>query len=235
MSSDITLEAATPTGLDPVWTEPCIQQDFVAWRKNRSRYAVWAIDLDTPDLRAACTRMQQHLADYFLPDYERQPHITVRICGFPGPGNGFDDDYTPDLFKAQITTLAAAQIKPFTLSIGTPESFTSAAYFSVHDREGSITCIRKALGHDGPGEKNFPYVPHISFGLYRDQFSLAEVLQRMQSCAGPMKMEFAVKQLVLMSYEAAVIAGPLRAVCAFDFERQSLRLMDTEAMDALRS
>ena len=229
MSAEIILEMA-----DPAWTEPCIQQDFVAWRKGRSRYAVWAIDLDTPDLRAACARMQQHFAAYFLPDYERQPHITVRICGFPGPGNGFDDDFTPDLFKAQITALAAAQIKPFTLSIGSPESFTSAAYFSVHDHEGGIACIRQALGNDGPGEKNFPYVPHISFGLYRDRYSLAEVLQCMQSCAGPMKVEFAVKQLVLMSYEAAVIAGPLRAVCAFDLERQSLRPIDSEAMDALR-
>ena len=233
MSSEITLEMADRSGLDREWTEPCLQQDFIAWRKGRSRYAVWAIDLDTPDLRAACAQMQQHLAGYFLPDYERQPHITVRICGFPGPGNGFDDDYTPDLFKAQLIALQTAHIKPFTLSIGSPESFTSAAYFSVHDHEGGIASLRQALGNDGPGELDFPYVPHISFGLYRDRFALAEVLQHIQSCAGPMKLQFAVKQLVLMSYEAAVIAGPLRAVCAFDLEHQSLRLIDTGAMGAL--
>ena len=232
-SSRVATELAPPIDADAGWTVATIQKDFVDWRRGRSRYAVWAIDLDLPSLGAACARMRRHLDDYLLPQYRRQPHITLRICGFPGPNRGFDDDYTPELFTAQIEFLERARIRPFSLGIGSPGSFPSAAYFSVRDDDGGIARVRQALADDGPGEKNFPYLPHVTFGLYRGRFPMAEVLRRMRSCPGPVTTQVTVGALVLMTYQAAVIGGPLTACAEFDLERQSLRILDADAMSVL--
>ena len=56
----------------PEVTLASIQRDFVEWRKERSHYAVWAIDVDIPALRAASAALREHLADCLLPDYQRQ-------------------------------------------------------------------------------------------------------------------------------------------------------------------
>jgi len=215
------------------WTEASIHKDFADWRKGRTRYAVWVIDLDLPVLAVASKRMRRHLEPYLLAQYERQPHITLGICGFPGADNGFDDDYTPELFKAQIGVLKGARLQAFSVRIGSPGTFASAAYFSVHDDEGGIARVRQALGSDGPGEKDFPYVPHVTFGLYGGQYRVTDLLQRMRAGPDLMTTNVAVGRLVLMTYEAAVITGPLTAVCEFDLERQAARILDAGAMDAL--
>lgn len=233
MTSRIQTESTVHTDLDTAWTVASIQRDFVDWRKGRSRYAVWVIDLDIPNLCADSTRMRQHLEDYLLPHYGRKPHITVCICGFPGSEKGLDDDYTPAQFKSHIVSLESARLRPFSITIGRPETFTTAAYFAVRDQEAGIARIRQALGSDGPGEKDSPYVPHVTFGLYREQFPVAEVLQRMRSCPDLMSTRVVVGKLVLMSYEASEIARPLTAVCEFDFKRQALRVLDESAMDVL--
>ena len=226
-------ESTAHADLDTAWTVASIQKDFVDWRKGRSRYAVWVIVLDIPNLCADSTRMRQHLEDYLLPHYGRKPHVTVCICGFPGSDKGLDDDYTPALFKSHIAFLESARLRPFQVKIGRPETFTTAAYFAVLDKEGGIARVRQAFGSDGPGEKDFPYVPHVTFGLYREQFPVAEVLQRMRSCPDPMSAQVVVGKLVLMTYEASVIAGPLTAVCEFDLTHQTLRVLDENAMDVL--
>ena len=228
-----TPESCVPTDADAGWTVATVQKDFVDWRQGRSRYAVWAIDLDLPCLCAASARMRRHLEDYLLPHYGRQPHITLRICGFPGTDWRFNDDYTPDLFNAQIGFLERARLRPFSLRIGSSGSFPSAAYFSVRDDDGGIARVRQALADDGPGEKNFPYLPHVTFGLYRGRFPMTEVLQRMRSCPGPVSAQVTVGALVLMSYQAAVIGGPLTACGEFDLERQAWRTLDADAMDVL--
>ena len=233
MISATTAESCVPTDAEAGWTVATIQKDFVDWRQGRSRYAVWAIDLDLPCLCAASARMRRHLEDYLLPQYGRQPHITLRICGFPGPDRRFNDDYTPDVFSSQIELLEQARLRPFSLGIGNPGSFPSAAYFSVSDDDGGIARIRQALADDGPGEKDFPYVPHVTFGLYRGCFPMTEMLQRMRSCPGPVATQVKVGSLILMSYEAAVICGTLTACAEFDFERQRWRILDGDAMSVL--
>ena len=226
-------EFSAPADSDSSLTVASVRQDFVDWRLGRSRYAVWAIRLDLPSLCAASARMRRHLADYLLPQYDRQPHITLRICGFPGLDKGLGDDFTPALFNAQIEFLERARLRPFSIAIGSPRTFPSAAYFSVNDDEGGIARIRQALVGDGPGEKDFPYVPHVTFGLYRGRFSVAEVLQCMHSCPDPISSRFTVSELVLMTYQASVITGPLTACCEFDLQQQRLRILDASAMDAL--
>jgi len=233
MISKKTTESSVLADSDASWTVASVRKDFVDWRLGRKRYAVWAIRLDLPSLCAANARMRRHLANYLLPRYDRQPHITLRICGFLGPDKGLGDDYTPVTFGAQIEFLERALLRPFSITIGSPGTFPSAAYFSVRDDKGGIARIRQALVGDGPGEKDFPYVPHVTFGLYRGRFRIAEVLQRMYSCPDPISAQFKINELVLMTYQASVITGPLTACCEFDLEQQRLRILDASAMGVL--
>ncbi len=237
-----TIEPAFPTNADTqpdndaAWTLPNVQKDFTAWRAGRRRYAVWAIDLNHDWLREACEDMRQHCADLLLPNYARRPHVTLRICGFPGPDRRLDDNYTQADLAAQVSALESAQIEPFPISIGALDTFTTAPYFSVIDIECGIARSRQALAMpagDGPGEKGFPYIPHVTFGLYGRRFPMPDVASRLNSAPKIANAQLTVKQLTLMTYEASVIAGPLTAVCAFDLASQTLRTVAPEAMEAL--
>ena len=221
---------------DAAWTLPNVQKDFADWRAGRHRYAVWAIDLDHDWLREASEKMRQHCADLLLPDYARQPHVTLRICGFPGPDRKLGDNYTQADLAAQVSALESARIEPFRISIGTLDTFTTAPYFSVLDIECGIAHARQALAKpsgDGPGEKDFPFVPHVTFGLYGGRFPMPDVVRRLHSAPVVTSAQLTVKRLALMTYEASVIAGPLAAICGFDLESKTVRVADPEVMEAL--
>ena len=221
---------------DATWTLHNVQKDFTDWRAGRHRYAVWAIDLDHDWLREASENMRQHCADLLLPDYARQPHVTLRICGFPGPNRRLGDDYTQADFCTQVSALKSTRLKPFSITIGALDTFTTAPYFSVLDIEGGIARTRRALAMpagEGPGEKGFPYVPHVTFGLYGCRFPMPDAAHRLNSAPRIENVQVVVKRLTLMTYEASVIAGPLTSVCAFDLERRTLRTLDRESMEAL--
>ena len=211
---------------------PNFRKDFVDWRKGRGRYAVWAIDIDLSLVRAASESMRCLLADVLLPDYARQPHLTLSICGFPAAEKTHDDDYVPGAFIAQINALEEAGVEPFSISIGMPGTFTAAPYFSVGGDLGAITRLRHALGSNGPGEAGFRYLPHVTFGLYGNAIPLAPVMRRLRSAANP-DIDLTVRQIALMTYDAAVIDGALQSICEFDLSLQSMRILDPSAMAAL--
>lgn len=233
---ELPADADTQPDNDGAWTLPNVQKDFVDWRAGRHRYAVWAINLDYDWLRDASNKMRRHCADLLLPNYARQPHITLRICGFPRPNRTLGDDYTHTDFSAQVRALESARIMPFSISIGALDTFETAPYFSVLDNECGITRARRALAMptgDGPGERGFPYVPHVTFGLYGGRFPMLDVVRHLKSVPTIETVQLTVKRLTLMTYEASVIAGSLTAVCEFDLKRQTQRAVDPEAMETL--
>lgn len=234
MKSDLPTNAGAQP--DCAWTCPSVQKDFADWRAGRLRYAVWAIDLDHAWLRAASEDMRQYCADLLLPDYARQPHLTLRICGFLAPERRRDDDFTHADFLSQVCALKSSLIQPFSIKVGAADTFTTAPYLSVLDIDGGIARARQALAMplgDGPGEKGLPYVPHVTFGFYGGRFPMPDVVRRLHSNREILSTHVAVKRLVLMTYEASVIAGPLTTVCAFDLEGQTLRAIDPEATEEL--
>lgn len=215
-------------------TVPNVRTDFVDWRKGRDRYAVWAIDVDLPSVRSASVLMRRLLGDVLLPGYGRQPHVTLAICGFPAVVNTHDDDFAPASFKSQIKALKSASVQPFSIEIGSPASFTSAPFFAVLDGERGVERLRQALGSSGPGERDFCYTPHVTFGLYGAAVPLAPVTRCLQSVALP-DLRLTVRRIALMTYDAAVIDGPLQSICEFDLSRQSMRVLDPHAMATLQA
>lgn len=191
-----------------------VHADFPEWHRGRPCYALWAIDVDIPAIRAASDGLRGHLADFLLPGYRRQPHVTLHLCGFPG-SVGLADDYSPAALARQVAALTTAAPCPFAIDLGAAATFTSAAYLAVGDREGGIAALRQALGGGGAAEGGFPYVPHVTVGFYRREFPLAEVLAALAAWPGPGSLSLAVDRLTLMSYRSGVIAGELAAVGDF--------------------
>ncbi|WP_263772157.1 2'-5' RNA ligase family protein [Propionivibrio soli] len=224
MNFDDSLCHAPEAEQDTPLTSASIHADFVDWRKGRRRYAVWGIDVDCAPLRAMTSRLRHVLGDCLLPGYERQPHITLRACGFPTPAPVFDDDYSPAHFACHIEALVQAQIPPFRVTVGRPATFPSAAYLSVQDEEGGIAQIRDALIGLEPAEPDFEFVPHITFGLYRRRIPVAQVMQRLAACPDVFARQLDVRQISLMTYEASVITGPLRSICEFNLAEGRVRL-----------
>lgn len=201
--------------LDPLLTLPSEQKDFVDWRRGRRYFAVWAIDLDGPLLRQASADIREALEDYWLPGYVRQPHLTVGLCGFPVASAGQTDDYGSAHFAVQRQALIAAAPVAFEVEIGAPDSFVSAAYFSVRDLEGGIEKLRHILG----GElADASFVPHVTFALYGSAIPLLTVLAELQVRNPLAPCRLTVSKIAWMVYEAAVIGGPLFKLGEFDFE-----------------
>lgn len=206
----------------PLLTLPSVQRDFTEWRQGREHYGVWAIDVDLPPLRAATSGICTHLDPYLLPGYQRQPHITVHLCGFPSSSPRLDDDYPRATLAGHLRALADARLAPFPITIGAAATFESAPYFSVQDLGGGIARMRQALATTGHPQDSFSYTPHVTFGLYRDHFPLAEVQRRIRTGPDLELLPLTVKRLSLMVYEAAVIGGPLSSLCHFDLEQQAV-------------
>jgi len=210
-----------------------VQRDFVEWRKGRSHYAVWAIDVDTPALRSAIAAMRAHLADHLLPDYRRQAHVTLHLCGFPATTANLDDDFPAAILQDQIAALKTSAPPPFVLEIGNPGSFASAAYLSVDDCTGGILATRRALAGNRHPDETFPYTPHVTCGLYRGEFSLPMLIQHMAACDTGLPARLWIDRLTLMAYEAAIIGGPLTSLCEFDLATRQIKVLDPALMETL--
>lgn len=233
MTFDDTLALLPAIQRGALLTSVSIQKDFVDWRKGRQRYAVWAVDVDTASLRGVADRLRNALDDSLFPEYRRQPHITLRIGGFPAPERGFDDDYTPEDFSRHLDALIQARIQPFYITLGPPQTFPSAPYLSVTDHTRGLAQLRHAFPGVEPGGTDFRFVPHVTLGLYCRRVPVAQVIERMAACAGLLPMPLEVRRIALMTYEASILTGPLHSVCAFDLAERRFQVLDAEAMRPL--
>ncbi len=233
MTFDDTLALPPEIQREAPLTSVSVEKDFVDWRKGRQRYAVWAVDVDTASLRAIIEQLRDALDDWLLPGCRRQPHITLRIGGFPAPERGFEEDYSRLDFAHHLDALIQAGIPPFRITVGAPRTFPSAPYLPVEDHTNSLARLRHAFPGDEPGWAGFRFVPHVTVGLYRRRVPVAQVIERMAACPGLSPIPLEVQRITLMTYEASIISGPLHSVCAFDLAERRLQVLDAEAMRPL--
>ncbi len=233
MTFDDTLALPPAIQREALLTSVSIEKDFVDWRKGRQRYAVWAVDVDTASLRAITEQLRDALDDCLLPGCRRQPHITLRIGGFPAPERGFDDNYSRSDFARHLEALIQARIPPFRITVGAPHTFPSAPYLPVEDRTNGLVRLRRAFPGEEPGRAGFRFVPHVTVGLYRRRVPVAQVIERMAACPRLTPIPLEVRRITLMTYEASIISGPLHSVCAFDLAERRLQVLDAEAMRPL--
>jgi 2'-5' RNA ligase len=184
-------------------------RDYPEWHRGRDRYAVWLIDADLAPLCDRVARARAHLGG-LLADAQRQPHVTVFVCGFLAEAATWNDDFTPAMLARQRRALEAAAVAPFELEIGGLASFDSAVFLEVRDPDHCLAPIRAALAH-GQGEvcPHEVYTPHLTVGLYRDAFDKPAVTRRLAAFAEDPPRRLAVTGLHFAVYPAQHPCGLL--------------------------
>lgn len=202
-----------------------VRRDFPEWHRGRPRYALWAIDVGTPEVRQRVAAAQSHLAGLLLDDYCRQPHVTLSLCGFPQagpPATTSADDFGPPALQAQLAALAAARPAAFELQIGNLASFSSAPYLPVSAASGHFASLRDCLETDETNRPQSDYVAHVTVGLYSGAWPTSAVQTRLDGFAGGEPLRLTVSRISLMTYASEIIGGPLLRVADYDFARRSV-------------
>ena len=183
-------------------------RDYPQWHRGRQRYGMWVVLPDDPQLLGYIDAARRQLADLLHPDTQRQPHLTVFVCGFEAPACVANDDFSPPQLQRQIERLARVRGPTCTLPLGQPDSFASAAFLPVGDPDGQLQCWRNTLADVAHEVRQQPYLPHITLGLYRRRVSAEVIRQRLRAIAPP-ATPLAVRELHYATYNARQLFGPL--------------------------
>jgi 2'-5' RNA ligase len=210
VSSDLKSQSQLISDLQHGPSETIVAElrDYPEWQRGRQRYAVWIIPVDDPVLLDYIDVARQRLADLLHPALQRQPHLTLFVCGFEQPTRIEDDDFLPAQLHAQIESLQGLRSRTCELPLGAPDSFASAAYIAVNDPAGQLSQWRNALGLAANEVRQAPYVPHITLGLYKRKATAAEIRRRLRELDPP-PTPLRINQLHYVTYEASQQFGPL--------------------------
>ncbi|MDI1360672.1 2'-5' RNA ligase family protein [Methylotenera sp.] len=200
-----------------------VNRDFHEWHMGRPHYAIWAIDVDTPEIRQQVFAAEQHLAGLLLENYARKPHITLCVCGFLSDEVKQTDDFGASLLEAQLANLTRLNLKPFEIEIDALASFSSVPFFHVKDAHNSIAALHECLNLDMPRNQHDQYIPHITVGLYADAWLSSEVSLKLASFTKLDITRYSVNKISLMSYNPAEIGGVLRTIADYDFEQAKIQ------------
>lgn len=206
-----------------VYTTACRADNFVRWHLGRPFYAVWIVEVDTAEVRAQISTLRRHLGDWLLPDYRRQPHITLAVCGFPQAQARDEHSYTAADFQRDITCLQATAPGALTVETALADSFTTAAYLGLRGETAALHAMRTALR----GEPTPPFVPHITAGFYRRSLAMTEVQQKLSELALP-EVSLEINEITLAVYASAEIAGRLIPVCRYPLQHGGLQVLQPD-------
>jgi len=184
-------------------------RDFKEWHRGRKQYAVWVIDVRNPSVQSRFDTAREHLAEFLLEPYRRQPHISLFVCGFPAESERYDDDYGHDRCSRHLRDLEKAKPPPFPIEVGGINSFAAAPFLEVFNVAGGIETLRSIFSRTCSEIRQEPYLPHLTLGLYADRFDTRIVAERMALLRNAPPVPCLVDAVRLTTYSAAEIAGPL--------------------------
>ena len=193
-------------------TVPSITQDYPEWHRGRKDYALWLIELGNEEIHKKVHAAREHLAEFLLKPYQRQPHITLFVCGFLADTPRFKDDYGREELRVHTQLLNDSKVKPFSIEIGKLNSFASAPFLEVDDSEGGIHRVRSLLSNAAKEIGRSAFMPHLTVGLYSGTFSSTVVGRRISTFSSE-PVRFKVERITFASYQAQEIAGPLSHTC----------------------
>lgn len=202
------------------------QRDFVEWHRGRSPYVFWGLDVDMPAVVERVAAARQHLDGLLLAGYQRQPHVTLELCGFAAVAPQAVDEFGGAYLLAQFAALRQAAPGPFEIDIGALESFTSAPYLRVDDAGQRLAALRDCLAVEGAYRLAGDYTPHVTVGLYADAWPAASVRSRLREFVAAEPLSCRIVRICLMAYAPAEIGGPLRRLGDFHLDRREMHWHD---------
>lgn len=189
-------------------TLPASQRDYVEWHRGRTTYGLWLVELGTEEIFQQVAAAREHLSDFLLKPYHRQPHVSIFICGFLTEAATFDDDYSTEQLHVHAELLHNADIKPFVIEVGVLNSFASAPFLEVRDLDNGIERVRAVLSTTTREIGRNSFTPHVTVGQYSQAFQSRIVAAKI-SMFQSKPISLTVERLTFATYEAREIAGAL--------------------------
>ena len=189
-------------------TIPSLLHDYPEWHRGRQDYSVWLIELGRREISQKVAAAREQLSDFLIKPYQRQPHITVYVCGFVADTPRYDDDYSVEQLEHHAQVLSEATVKPFSVEIGGLSSFASAPFLEVDDLDGGLRRVRALLSATGKEIGRSDYTPHITVGLYSGAFPGSVVFERTSSFPKD-PCTVTIDRITFATYQAREIAGAL--------------------------
>jgi 2'-5' RNA ligase len=183
-------------------------RDYPEWHRQRQRYGVWVIPVNDPVLLDYIEAARRRLADLLHLSQQRQPHLTLFVCGFEQQVRLAEDDFSPAQLHDQIESLQRLSGAACSLPLGAPDSFASAAFIPVIDPSAQLARWRCALEVTAKEIRQAAYVPHITLGLYKRKATAEEVRQRLREIDAP-SVPLRISQIDYAIYDARLHFGPL--------------------------
>jgi 2'-5' RNA ligase len=189
-------------------TIPAIRRDYVEWHHGRTIYGLWLIELGAEELYLKVEAAREHLSDFLLKPYHRQPHISIFICGFLADTTSYEDDYSAKQLHIQAELLKNAHIKPFVIEVGGLNSFASAPFLEVQDLQDGIKRVRAILSMTAKEAGRSSFTPHVTIGLYSQAFPSRVVTEKISTFQNK-PIRLAIDRLTFATYDAREITGVL--------------------------
>jgi 2'-5' RNA ligase len=192
--------------------------DYPEWHGGREQYSLWYIHIDQPELLVYLNQLRAVFSDFLYTPNQRQFHITLFICGFLTKENPVrDDDFSIFALQKHIQTLRIEAPQKFKLTTGKINSFESALFVEVNDENEVLSQIRYLFEKSTNEIAPLTYHPHLTLGVYHQNFNSDLILQRIQSIQ-QQTFELSVDQITFGTYQAQILQGSLYPFQQFKLE-----------------
>jgi 2'-5' RNA ligase len=192
---------------------PTSLRDYPEWHLGRQNYALWYLEINDQKLVDYLDGLRAHFSDFLLEPNSRQYHVTLFICGFlTDESKAYKDDFSFSEFEQQREILRKKNFASFELKIGSVDSFSSALFVEIQDTENILSLIRQKLGTVSNEIAALDYCPHITLGLYRENYNSDLILQKISELPVQYKhaeFELKIEHLTFGYYQAQTLQGKL--------------------------
>lgn len=184
-------------------------RNFTSWHLGRPWFYFWSVAITDPEWCAQTRAAADWLSDFLVPDYHRQPHVTLLPSGF--------SPLTPLQHERAIALACAEQ--QFEMRLGPLCSFTASPCFAI-ESNGRLHTLRTALmaiqADANEAAADSAYDPHLTVGLYRDCFRTARVANRIAGFVSCSLASLRVDRFLLCRYDTNSIKGRIETVAGFE-------------------
>ncbi|SEO11238.1 2'-5' RNA ligase family protein [Acinetobacter sp. yr461] len=192
---------------------PTSIRDYPEWHLGRQNYALWYLEINDQKLVDYLDGLRAHFSDFLLELNSRQYHVTLFICGFlTDESKAYKDDFSFSEFEQQIEILRKKNFASFELKIRAVDSFSSALFVEIQDAGNILSLIRQKLGTVSNEIAALDYCPHITLGLYKENYNSDLILQKISELPVQYKhaeFELKIEHLTFGYYQAQTLQGKL--------------------------
>lgn len=172
------------------------------WHGGIRRYGFWCVEIDAVEVLERFHRAQTYCAQWLIPGYQRQPHITLAACGLVS-----ETHFSAKQLQEQREALDALALSSFQIGFSGLATFSTVPYVQVDDAEGGLSRLRAAL-IPACFEQDHPvYQPHLTLGFYQQVLELQEVRQRLTAFDDSMPIKCGVRALQYCEYATDAFQG----------------------------